>query len=78
MIIQEPTGTISTISALPRRWRRLRLSLLFATLGLALFVGSCAFTGTTMDIILLVVAGALGVASIVCTLVATNQISGKC
>ena len=79
MIIQEPTGTITnpTGATTGRRWR-LRISLLFAVVGLAVFVGSCAFTGTTMGIVLLVSAGALGVVRIVCTLVATEQVGGNC
>jgi uncharacterized Tic20 family protein len=75
MIIQEPTGTISVSSAATTRQRRLRLSLLLALVGLALFVGSYAFTGM-IGIVLLVSAGALGLASIVCTLMAIKQVDG--
>ena len=76
MIIQERTGTILIPAALRRRRRCLRRSLLVATIGLALFVGSCAFTGT-MGIVLLLSAGALGMASIVCTLIAIRQVADK-
>jgi hypothetical protein len=55
----------------------LRLSLLFAVVGLAVFVGSCAYTTTATGRVLLVGAGVLGVASIVCTLIAIKQAGGK-
>ena len=73
MIIQEPTETILIPSAATTRRRRLRLSLLLAVVGLGVFVGSCAFTGTTMGTVLLVSAGALGVASILCTLITMKR-----
>jgi hypothetical protein len=72
MIIQERTGTITIPSAMRTRQRRLRVSLLFAALGLALFVGSCAFTGTTSWILLLI-AGVLGLTSIVCTVITLKR-----